>query len=133
MKRGRRYPNYASLREDVSQCVAILYQGKLYNNFKPNVGNKEYFKSRIMLPSTNEIVDKVNVEMVEEMNGDKHTFISVYNVGDLDSQTMFPIEYLNSLNFSGLPKHKLGLKKNIVVILLRNMDIKDGYWNGIYI
>ena len=69
--------------------------------------------------------------MVEGMNGGKHTFTSVDNVGDLDSQAMFPTKYLNSLNLSGLPKHKLKLKKTTVVILLRNMDIKDGHWKGI--
>ena len=68
--------------------------------------------------------------MVGEMNKSKHILTSVDTVGDLDSQTMFPTEYLNSLNLSGLPKHELKLKKNTVVILLRNMDIKAGHCNG---
>ena len=80
--------------------------------------------------NTNKIVDEANAEMVKEMNGRKHTFTSIDTVGDLDSQTMFPTEYLNSLNLSGLPKHKLKLKKSTVVILLRNMDIKVLHCNG---
>ena len=64
------------------------------------------------------------------MKGVEHILTSVDTVGDLDSQTMFPTEYLNSLNLSGLPKHELKLKKNTVVILLRNMDIKAGHCNG---
>ena len=83
-----------------------------------------------MLKATNEIVDKVNAEMVEATKGGKHIFTCVDTNGDLDSQTMFPTEYLNSLNLSGLPKHELKLKKNTVVILLRNMDIKAGHCNG---
>ena len=51
------------------------------------------------------------------MKGVEHILTSVDTVGDLDSQTMFPTEYLNSLNLSGLPKHELKLKKNTVVIL----------------
>ena len=121
-----RRPNYASRHEGASKCVTILYHSKLYANFKPNIGNKEYFKSRIVIPPTNEIVDKVNAETVEAMNGGKHTFTSVGDVGDLNSQTMFSTEYLNSLNIIGLPKYELKLKKNTVVILLRNMDIKAG-------
>ena len=43
---------------------------------------------------------------------------------------MFPPEYLNKLNTSDLPQHKLRLKKNTVVILLRNMDLPGGHCNG---
>ena len=68
--------------------------------------------------------------MVKVMKGDEHILTSVDTVGDLDSQTIFQTEYLNSLNLSGLPKHELKLKKNTVVILLRNMDIKAGHCNG---
>ena len=82
-------------KEEVQQMV--------YDNFKSNIGIKEYFKSRILLAATNEIVDEVNAEMVKVMEGDEHIFTSVDNVGDLDSQTMFPTEYLYSLNLSGLP------------------------------
>ena len=102
----------------------------VYDNFKSNIGIKEYFKSRILLAATNEIVDKVNAEMVKVMEEDEHILTCVDTVGDLDSQTMFPTEYLNSLNLSGLPKHELKLKENTVVILLRNMDIKAGHCNG---
>ena len=102
----------------------------VYDDFKSNIGDKEYFKSRIVFAGTNEIVDEVNDEMVDEMNGEEHVFTSVDTVGDYDSQTMFPTEYLNSLNLSGLPIHELTLKKNAVVILLQNMDIKAGHCNG---
>ena len=102
----------------------------VYDDFKRYIGDKEYFKSRIVLAATNEIVDEVNDKMVDKMDGDGHVFTSVDTVGDYDTQTMFPTEYLNSLNLSGLPKHELTLKKNAIVILLRNMDIKAGHCNG---
>lgn len=43
----------------------------------------------------------------------------------------YPIEYLNSLSFSGLPPHKLRLKIGCIVMLLRNLDIKQGLCNGV--
>ena len=64
------------------------------------------------------------------LKGDLHTFRSIDTVGDLDSQTMFPTEFLNSLSLSGLAEHELKLKVNTVVILMRNMDIRAGHCNG---
>ena len=56
--------------------------------------------------------------MVAEMPGDAHTLTSDDTVGDTDNPTMFLPEFLNKQNPSGLPQHKLKLKKNTVVILL---------------
>ena len=55
---------------------------------------------------------------------------NIDTVGDTDDSTMFPTEFLNSLNLSGLPEHTLKLKINTVVILLWNMDINAGHCNG---
>ena len=102
----------------------------VFGDFNDNIGNKDYFKSRILLAATNEVVDKINDELVAEMPGDTHTLTSVDTVGDTDNPTMFPPEFLNKQNPSGLPQHKLMLKKNTVVILLRNMDLPAGHCNG---
>ena len=103
---------------------------KVFDDFQANIGNAEYFKSRILLAATNQIVNEVNDEMVEKLPGEVSTFCSVDTVGDLDNSTMFPTEYLNGLSLSGLPEHELKLKVNTVVILLRNMDINAGHCNG---
>ena len=72
----------------------------------------------------------MNDDMVERIPGDLHTFHSIDTVTDVDNCTMFPTEFLNSLNLSGLPEHTLKLKENTVVILLRNMGIYAGHCNG---
>ena len=84
----------------------------------------------MLLATTNQIVNEVNNELVDKIPGDMHTFHSIDTVGDLDTSTMFPTEFLNSLSLSGLPEHELKLKENTVVILLRNMDINAGHCNG---
>ena len=58
------------------------------------------------------------------------TVNSIDTVGNIDNATMFPTEFLNSLNLSGLPEHKLKLKIDTLVILLPNMDIYAGHCNG---
>ena len=76
---------------------------KVFDDFKSHIGDGEYFQGRVLLATTNKIVDEVNDEMVERIPGDVHTFHSIDTLGDGDSSTMFPAEFLNSLNLSGLP------------------------------
>ena len=103
---------------------------KVFDDFKSHIGDVEYFQGRVLLATTNKIVDEVNDEMVERIPGDLHTFHSIDTVAHIDNSTMFPPEFLNSLNLSGLPEHTLKLKINTVVILLQNMDIYTGHCNG---
>ena len=103
---------------------------KVFDDFQSHIGDPEYFQRRILLATTNKIVDEVNDEMVERIPGDLHTFPSIDTVTDVDNCTMFPMEFLNSLNLSGLPEHTLKLKENAVVILLWNMDIYADHCNG---
>ena len=44
--------------------------------------------------------------------------------------THYPVEFLNSLNISGLPAHLLNVKVGSVLMLLRNLSPRDGLCNG---
>ena len=67
---------------------------EIFEDFKANSGNLEYFQSRMFLAATNQIVNEVNNEVLGRMPGDLHYFTSVNTVDDLDEATMFPTEYL---------------------------------------
>ena len=41
-----------------------------------------------------------------------------------------PIKFLNAVNFPRFPKHKLILKKNTIIMLMRNTNKKEGLCNG---
>ena len=45
-------------------------------------------------------------------------------------QLMYPVEYLNSINASGLPLSKLSLKVGAPIMVLRNLDPPNGVCNG---
>lgn len=42
----------------------------------------------------------------------------------------YPTEFLHSLTPSGMPPHRLRLKVNTIVMLLRNISLRDGLCNG---
>jgi ATP-dependent DNA helicase PIF1 len=47
-----------------------------------------------------------------------------------DIETLYPIEYLNSLSANNFPAHKLKLKIGVPVMLLRNINQSVGLCNG---
>ena len=50
-----------------------------------------------------------------------------------DSAANYPVEFLNSVNLSGLPLHEIKLMVGAVVMLLRNLDPHSGLCNGTHL
>lgn len=46
------------------------------------------------------------------------------------NELLYPTEFLNSLKFSSMPDHRLTLKVGCPVMLLRNMNQREGLFNG---
>ncbi|KAK9063108.1 hypothetical protein SSX86_016978 [Deinandra increscens subsp. villosa] len=83
--------------------------------------------------TANEINTRVRV--LNMAPGDISTYLSTDSLTPRandggNSEMLYPVEYLNSLNFSGLPSHCLELKVNTPVILLRNINQTCGLCNG---
>ncbi|XP_073139053.1 uncharacterized protein [Henckelia pumila] len=85
--------------------------------------------SRAILASKNEYVDRLNDKIIHIFPGDAHVFTSFDEAIDV-SQNYYPQEFLNSLTPNGMPPHRLVLKKNCTIMLLRNLDPSDGLCNG---
>lgn len=105
----------------------------------PNLINKlddiNYLKERCILCSTNDVVDGINSHVLEKIPGDLHELYSADSIcpttNNLEEmQIMYPIEFLNTLRFSGIPNHKLELKVGVPIILLRNLNMQRGMCNG---
>ena len=60
--------------------------------------------------------------------GDK--FVSSDTLEDNDDLLRFNTEYLNSLSPNGFPEHNLILKKGMPLMLLRNINPREGLCNG---
>lgn len=92
--------------------------------------NITWVSGRAILCPRNETVDRINDHVLEMFPGDTVTCLSVDSVAESDQQALYPAEYLNSLNLSGLPPHKLNLKVGAPIMLLRNIDPVHGHCNG---
>ena len=92
--------------------------------------NPEWLKERAILTSTNNDVDRLNEIIMAKLPGASTLLVSADTVADENQATQYPTEFLNTVNISGMPPHKMSLKINAPIMLLRNMDPKNGHCNG---
>jgi ATP-dependent DNA helicase PIF1 len=62
--------------------------------------------------------------------GAQVNFLSADSAEDTEVANTYPSEFLNTLEVSGMPSHKLVLKIGAPVIMLRNLDPLVGLCNG---
>ena len=93
------------------------------------------YTDKAILTPRNETIDEINaytISHTDKLSRDYFSFDS-FEISDTQSDkndTLYAVEYLNSLEFSGLPLHKLTLKVGAPVMLLRNINQKKGLCNG---
>ncbi|CAN6867765.1 unnamed protein product [Brassica oleracea var. botrytis] len=106
-----------------------------YPNFLQNYRDKDYLKERAVLTPTNNTVHEVNAYLLSKIPSQAREYLSSDSVEleatpDDDWTTHYPPEYLNSLEFSGLPNHRLCLKVGAPMMMLRNLNQDQGLCNG---
>ena len=76
-----------------------------------------YIGQRTILCTTNVHVDSINDLMINLWRGISKTYLSVDIIRNSDYELTYSTEFLNSLNISGMPPHKLTFKVGTPVIL----------------
>ena len=71
----------------------------------------------------------INAKMIEIFHGEDNVFPSFDESID-DTKNHYQQEFLNSLLPNGLPPHKLILKKDCPIMLLKHLDPSNGFCNG---
>lgn len=113
----------------VSQSSTIgKFIDEIYPELETKCSDVDYICSRAILAPLNSDVDAINDLAMSKFPGrDTRTFLSADTLGDADDPNLYPPEFLNTLNPSDLPPHKLQLKEGAPIILLRNLDAKNGH------
>lgn len=105
----------------------------IFNATEINEQNISQFYSTAILCPKNDDCTKINEYIISNLLlGEEKVYFSSDCVQheETDNAQLYPIEFLNSLNPSGLPPHKLILKKNAIIMLIRNLNAKQGLING---
>ncbi|CAF1036979.1 unnamed protein product [Brachionus calyciflorus] len=92
--------------------------------------NEEFLMSRAILCPKNSDVDLINNLATDLFEGECKEFLSIDSIISDSDTALYPSEFLNTLNISGLPPHILRLKKGQPIILMRNISPNDGLCNG---
>ncbi|MDQ1532071.1 MAG: hypothetical protein QOE37_2176 [Microbacteriaceae bacterium] len=115
--------------DSVDSLINTIYPG-IANGAKPD----DYFKNTTLLSCKNDDVDDLNADILAKFPGELKTLMAADSIVTDDGVPIdyqpYPVEYLNTLNCSGLPLAKLNLKPGCPLMLLRNLDPLNGLCNG---
>ncbi|XP_055845576.1 uncharacterized protein LOC129915415 [Episyrphus balteatus] len=106
---------------------------KIFNTSIINQHNVMNFVDRAILCPKNDDCDKINNFIVNNIvEGEPKTYFSNDSLisEDQADEQLYTVEFLNSISHSGLPPHELVLKKNTTIMLIRNLNAREGLING---
>lgn len=118
-----------TVQDLVTEVYAELIRGEVAPEAMP-----EYLHGRCILAVLNATCDEYNRRVTELIPGDMCTYSSVNRfVPDSSTSQLLeemPVEVMESINPSALPPHELKLKVGSVIIVMRNLNVRESLCNG---
>ena len=103
---------------------------KVFPNIRQNHQKPNWMNGRAILAPTNKKVDSINNLISEYFPGQPIVLTSSDEISNPQDLQRYNTEFLNTLTPSGMPVHRLFLKKGMPLMLLRNLNPKMGLCNG---
>jgi ATP-dependent DNA helicase PIF1 len=95
---------------------------------------------RSILAPKNTDVDEVKNAIFESLSKELHTYLSADSLVSIEEgasaiarvsmDSLYPVEFLNTLQFNDIANHKLEFKVGMPILLLRNFNQSTGLCNG---
>ena len=116
--------------DDSIQSIVTATYPNLHNNY----ANGKYLEERSILAPTNDVVNEINYYIIDLLASNEETYLSVDSICKAsryiqNEDVLYPVEFLNSLKFPGIPNHRLRLKVGLPVMLLGNINQLAGLCN----
>ena len=100
----------------------------------PNSSNVDWVSERGILTPKNSTSKDINELMTARFPGAATTCQSADSIAHVDgaddNRANVPVEFLNTLDGTGMPPHNLELKPGMPLMLLRNLNFSAGLCNG---
>lgn len=109
--------NFCQLQSSIEDL-----DNKVFPNIASNFKNHDWLSERAILAPKNDDVNKINDRIQLKIPGEAVEYKSIDTVTEENDAINYPIEFLNSLEPSGMPPHKLTLKIGSTILLLRNLN-----------
>lgn len=108
------------------QCIVANVTEAIFGDLTVDVSQ------RAILTPRNDTTLRLNEAVLDRVPGNSREYLSVDTVVNEvdDYHEIVPIEFINGLTPSGMPPHRLRLKVGAVIMLLRNISLRDGLCNG---
>lgn len=117
-----------------SNPLDVLCQS-VFSDFTNDYKDMEKNRDSAILTPKNDTVDEINTYLLSKIPGAEQEYLRYdsfaedeKHYGEFD--LTYPLEYLNSLEFSGLHAHTICFKVGVPIMLLRNINQAEGLCNG---
>lgn len=117
-----------------SNPLEILCQS-VFPDFTNDYQDLEKLKDTAILTPRNDTVDEINTYLLSKIPGPEQEYFSCDSFAEDEKHSgefdlPYPVEYLNSLEFPGIPAHRICLKVGVPIMLIRNLNQDEGLCNG---
>jgi len=112
----------------------------IYPDHQCHSGDAMYLMQCSILAPKNTNIDELNNAILESLSEELHTYLSANSLtptkegasatARVSMDSLYPVEILNILQFSGIANHKLELKVGVPILLLCNLNQSIGLCNG---
>nr|XP_027082457.1 uncharacterized protein LOC113704783 [Coffea arabica] len=116
--------NYNNDTDAIEKLINIVYP-----EFKDSSKKLHCSQNRAILTTKNNFVDEINGQLIKKFLEDLTEYLSYDETLNQNHQSEY-IDLLNTLTLSSLPPHRLLLKPNALIVLLRNFDPTEILCNG---
>jgi hypothetical protein len=112
----------------------------IYPDHQRHSGNAMYLMQHNILAPKNIDVDEINNAIIKLLSEELNMYQSVDSLAPTEEgasvaarvsmDSLYSVNFLNTLQFSGIANHKLEVKVGVPILLLRNLNQSIGLCNG---